>query len=140
MTDRPGLEFSFSGLKTSIRNTIQGVELDKQTVADIAWAFQDAAVDTLVKKCSRALETTHHRRLVVAGGVGANKELRSRISDLAHQRRISVYYPRGEFCTDNGAMIAYAGWVRLAGGQRDGLAFSVRPRWSLTELQPIKVA
>jgi N6-L-threonylcarbamoyladenine synthase len=137
MADHPGLDFSFSGLKTFTRNTVEAVQLDEQTVADIAWAFQDAAIDSLVIKCIRALEEKRRRRLVVAGGVGANEELRVRLGDLARQKNFSLYYPRPEFCTDNGAMIAYTGWVRLAGGQHDGLGFSVRPRWPLAELPPI---
>ena len=137
MTDRPGLDFSFSGLKTCARNTVAGIELDERTIADVAWAFQDAAIDTLVIKCTRALEKTRRQRLVIAGGVGANEELRKRLAKLAASRGFGLYYPRPAFCTDNGAMIAYAGWVRLAGGQRDGPGFSVRPRWPLTELLPI---
>ena len=137
MTDRPGLDFSFSGLKTYARNTVAGIELDERTIADVAWAFQDAAIDTLVIKCTRALEKTRRRRLVIAGGVGANIELRKRLAKLATSRGFGLYYPRPAFCTDNGAMIAYAGWVRLAGGQRDGPGFSIRPRWPLTELLPI---
>jgi N6-L-threonylcarbamoyladenine synthase len=137
MTDRPGLDFSFSGLKTSTRNTVADLELDDQTIADVAWAFQDAAIDTLVIKCSRALEKTRRQRLVIAGGVGANEELRKRLANLTASRGLGLYYPRPAFCTDNGAMIAYAGSVRLAGGQKDGPGFSVRPRWSLSELPPI---
>ena len=137
MTDRPGLDFSFSGLKTCVRNTVADIELDERTIADVAWAFQDAAIDTLVIKCTRALEKTRRQRLVIAGGVGANEELRKRLATLATSRGFGLYYPRPAFCTDNGAMIAYAGWVRLAGGQRDGPGFSIRPRWPLTELSPI---
>ena len=137
MADHPSLDFSFSGLKTYVRNTVEGMELNDRNIADVAWAFQDAAIDTLVIKCMRALELNHHERLVVAGGVGANRELRKRLGILAKVRGFRLYFPRPEFCTDNGAMIAYAGWIRLAGKQRDGLGFSARPRWPLTDLPPI---
>ena len=137
MTDRPGLDFSFSGLKTFTRNTVPEGALDAQTVADIAAAFQDAAVDTLVIKCRRALEQTGRRRLIVAGGVGANVLLRQRLREMTAESGREVFYPRPEFCTDNGAMIAYAGTLRLQAGERQGLDFSVRPRWRLTDLAPI---
>ena len=134
MTDRPGLDFSFSGLKTYARNTVAEGDLDDQLVADVAWAFQDAAVDTLVIKCRRALEVTGHDQMVIAGGVGANSELRRRMADVATTRSISVFYPRPELCTDNGAMIAYAGGLRLKSMEKDSLDFTVRPRWSLSSL------
>ena len=134
MTDRPGLDFSFSGLKTYARNTVAEGDLDDQLVADVAWAFQDAAVDTLVIKCRRALEVTGHDQMVIAGGVGANSELRRRMADVATTRPISVFYPRPELCTDNGAMIAYAGGLRLKSMGKDSLDFTVRPRWSLSSL------
>ena len=134
MTDRPGLDFSFSGLKTYARNTVAEGDLDDQLVADVAWAFQDAAVDTLVIKCRRALEVTGHDQMVIAGGVGANSELRRRMADVATTRPISVFYPRPELCTDNGAMIAYAGGLRLKSMEKDSLDFTVRPRWSLSSL------
>jgi N6-L-threonylcarbamoyladenine synthase len=135
MTDRPGLDFSFSGLKTAALTATQGRILDAHTIGDIALAFQEAAVDTLVIKCQRALEQTARTRLVVAGGVGANQRLRARLQQLGEQRGVRVYYPRPAFCTDNGAMIAYAGVVRLAAQQNwDDLTFGARPRWSLTEL------
>ena len=134
MVDRPGLDFSFSGLKTHALTVTQQHRLDEQTVADIAYAFQDAAVDTLVIKCRRALKQTGHRRLVVAGGVGANRLLRERLRAAAAELASEVFYPRAELCTDNGAMIAYAGWVRLAAGQHETLAFNARARWALTEL------
>lgn len=137
MTDRPGLDFSFSGLKTFTRNTVPEGALDAQTVADIAAAFQDAAVDTLVIKCRRALEQTGRRRLIVAGGVGANVLLRERLREMTAESGREVFYPRPEFCTDNGAMIAFAGTLRLQAGERQGLDFSVRPRWRLTDLVPI---
>jgi len=134
MTDRPGLDFSFSGLKTYAVNTAHEHRLDAQTVADIAWAFQDAAVDTLVIKCRRALRQTGHGRLVVAGGVGANRLLRERLVTLSDAEGARVYYPRPELCTDNGAMIALAGCLRLQAGESTGISFDVRPRWHLSEL------
>ncbi len=134
MTDRPGLDFSFSGLKTAVLLATQQQALDARTVGDIALAFQDAAVDTLAIKCARALDATGHKRLVVAGGVGANRELRARLTRLSVERHAEIFYPRPAFCTDNGAMIAYAGALRLQAGQRDGLGFGARPRWGLEEL------
>ncbi len=134
MTDRPGLDFSFSGLKTAALTASQQHALDAHTIDDIAHAFQEAAVDTLVIKCARALEQTGHTRLVVAGGVGANALLRTRLLELGRKINVRVYYPRPAFCTDNGAMIAYAGALRLRAGQREGLAFGSRARWSLMEL------
>ena len=136
MTDRPGLDFSFSGLKTFALTTVQKNELDQQTIADIACAFQDAAVDTLVIKCKRALEQTKANQLVVAGGVGANRLLRERLEELGKQQKATVFYPRIEFCTDNGAMIAYAGAQRLHQAS-DRLSFEVKPRWSLEELDSV---
>lgn len=137
MTDRGGLDFSFSGLKTYTLNTAQRHNLDEQLVADIAYAFQEAAVDTLVIKSRRALEQTGQDRLVVAGGVGANALLRQRVRHMAKQAGASVFYPRPEFCTDNGAMIAYAGCLRLRCGQRENLEVTVKPRWPLDELSPV---
>ncbi|WP_334324561.1 tRNA (adenosine(37)-N6)-threonylcarbamoyltransferase complex transferase subunit TsaD [Gilliamella apicola] len=138
MTDRPGLDFSFSGLKTAAANTIhqynQGVDLDEQTKADIARAFEDALVDTLLIKSRRALEQTGFNRLVIAGGVSANKTLRNKLAELMAQRKGQVYYPRIEFCTDNGAMIAYAGMIHLKQQQYSDLAINVRPRWPLSDL------
>ena len=136
MTDRPGLGFSFSGLKTYARQTCAAHRLDSATVNDIAYAFQDAAVDTLVIKCGRALHEAGRDRLVVAGGVGANRCLRERLAGLASERSVELYFPRPEFCTDNGAMVAYAGWSRLRQGATDPLGLDVRPRWSLAELTP----
>ncbi|WP_392561653.1 tRNA (adenosine(37)-N6)-threonylcarbamoyltransferase complex transferase subunit TsaD [Orbus sturtevantii] len=135
MTDRPGLDFSFSGLKTAAANTIhQNQPLDEQTKIDIARAFEDALVDTLVIKSKRALEQTGYNRLVIAGGVSANLTLRNRLAELMQKRRGHVYYPRLAFCTDNGAMIAYAGMVRLKKQQFADLAINVKPRWPLSEL------
>ncbi len=141
MTDRPGLDFSFSGLKTFTLNTAKAHNLkDAQAVADIACAFQDAAVDTLVIKCRRALAQTGRDALVVAGGVGANQHLRQRLTEWSRDAEVSVFYPRPEFCTDNGAMVAYAGWLRLQGGERQGQGFQVYPRWSLLDLPPVNLS
>jgi len=134
MTDRPGLDFSFSGLKTFAANTIRGNEADDQTRADIARAFEDAVVDTLAIKCKRALEQTGFKRLVMAGGVSANRTLRARMEELMAKRRGEVFSARPEFCTDNGAMIAYAGMIRLKAGTAGELSVTVRPRWPLAEL------
>lgn len=137
MTDRPGLDFSFSGLKTFAANTIRENSDDDQTRADIARAFEDAVVDTLAIKCKRALEQTGFKRLVIAGGVSANRTLRSKMADVMKARGGEAFYARPEFCTDNGAMIAYAGLVRLKGGTRGELSVTVRPRWPLAELPAI---
>lgn len=140
MTDRPGLDFSFSGLKTHAMNAISNAPGDAQTRADIARAFEEAVVDTLVIKCRRALEHTGLERLVVSGGVGANRRLRRRMDALAEVLSVSVHYPRVEFCTDNGAMVAYAGCRRLLAGAAEPLAFSVRARWPLESLEPANSA
>lgn len=137
MTDRPGLDFSFSGLKTHAANTIASADDSPQTHADIARAFQDAVVDTLVIKCRRALEETGLKRLVVAGGVSANKHLREKLHQFADRIGGQVFFPRNEFCTDNGAMIAFAGAQRLLAGEHENLAISTRPRWPLTELTSV---
>ncbi|EFE96504.1 putative glycoprotease GCP [Serratia odorifera DSM 4582] len=137
MTDRPGLDFSFSGLKTFAANTIRSNGDDDQTRADIARAFEDAVVDTLAIKCKRALEQTGFKRLVMAGGVSANRTLRAKLADLMQKRGGEVFYARPEFCTDNGAMIAYAGMVRLQSGANPALSVSVRPRWPLAELPAV---
>lgn len=128
MTDRPGLDFSFSGLKTHALTTLRSAGQDAQTCADIACAFQDAVVDTLAIKCERALQATGLQRLVVSGGVSANQRLRERFAELDAE----VSYPRLEFCTDNAAMIAYAGYRNLAAGlQPERLTFDVHARWPL---------
>ena len=142
MTDRPGLDFSFSGLKTFAANTLHQVmkeegELTEQSKADIAYAFQEAVVDTLAIKCKRALKQTGLKRLVIAGGVSANKQLRQTLADLMQQLGGEVFYPQPQFCTDNGAMIAYAGFLRLKQGQQQDLAIEVRPRWAMTELTAV---
>ncbi len=123
MLDRPGLDFSFSGLKTAALVALRGRGLDDATRADVARGFQEAVIETLAEKSRRALLATGHRRLVVAGGVGANRRLRERLNEIAHQAGARLYFPRAEFCTDNGAMIALAGCLRLMGGARQGPRF-----------------
>lgn len=139
MTDRPGLDFSFSGLKTFAANTInsnldENGKLDEQTRCDIAHAFQQAVVDTIIIKCKRALQQTGYKRLVMAGGVSANKQLRADLAEMMKSLGGEVYYPRPQFCTDNGAMIAYTGFLRLKHGEQTDLSVSVKPRWAMTEL------
>ncbi|WP_028294975.1 tRNA (adenosine(37)-N6)-threonylcarbamoyltransferase complex transferase subunit TsaD [Oceanobacter kriegii] len=138
MTDRPGLDFSFSGLKTFTRTKILELAVDgvlaEQDKADIAAGFQSAVVDTLALKCKRAMKQTGINRMIIAGGVGANRRLREQLRETAHSLKGEVYYPRPEFCTDNGAMIAYAGARRLAAGQTSELAVAVVPRWPLVDL------
>lgn len=136
MTERPGLDFSFSGLKTFARNTLEIAGTSAKAKADIAAAFQEAIVDTLVTKCRRALEQTHATRLVVAGGVGANQLLREKLQTMVEKLDAKVYYPRPSFCTDNGAMIAYVGHLRLQAGQQDSLTIKTTARWSLETLSP----
>lgn len=134
MTDRPGLEFSFSGLKTAALNALANVA-DEQGRADLARGFEDAVVETLAIKCRRALEQESLGTLVVAGGVGANRRLRARLAEIAAERGGAVYYPRPEYCTDNGAMIAYAGFVRLARGASEPTAIRAQARWPMDTLQ-----
>lgn len=139
MTDRPGLDFSFSGLKTFAANTInanldENGQLDVQTKCDIALAFQQAVVETLIIKCRRALQQTGYNRLVVAGGVSANKQLREGLAQLMREQKGEVFYPRPQFCTDNGAMIAYTGFVRMKQGQSSDLSVQVKPRWDMTAI------
>lgn len=134
MLDRPGLDFSFSGLKTAALNTVRNNPNDEQTKADIARAFEDAVVETLVTKCKRALIATGMKRLVIAGGVGANRALRAALDTMAKQNDYELFFPRPEFCTDNGAMIAYAGYQRFLLGQYDkDLKIQVHPRWPIDE-------
>ena len=131
MTDRPGLDFSFSGLKTASVNALKQYGDDPQTRADIARAFVDAAVDTLVIKCRRAMQDTNITTLVAAGGVSANKQLRKALAEMTAKIGGKVYYPGVEFCTDNGSMIAYTGYLRLREGHSEPLAFAAYPRWVL---------
>ncbi len=142
MTDRPGLDFSFSGLKTYTLNTIHDAktqgDVSDATKAHIAQAFEDAVVDTMRIKCQRAIKQTGHKRLVIAGGVSANMQLRKAMEKMAASNEASVFYARPEFCTDNGAMIAYAGCQRLLAGQRSNMSIDVRPRWPMDELEALE--
>lgn len=154
MTNRPGLDFSFSGLKTSVRNTIAACrqsaederceeekdgpqELDQQTKADIARAFEEAVASTLAIKCRRALQQTGFKTLVIAGGVSANLHLRSVLEATVQKLDSKLFYAQPKYCTDNGAMIAYAGCQRIQAGQQDDLAIRAQPRWSLETLEPL---
>ncbi|QWT19932.1 tRNA (adenosine(37)-N6)-threonylcarbamoyltransferase complex transferase subunit TsaD [Bacillus sp. NP157] len=136
MVDRPGLDFSFSGLKTQVLLAWKASDQSEQTRADIARGFEEAIVDTLAIKCRRALEATGAKRLVIAGGVGANKRLREQLAVAGEKDGFRVYFPRLQFCTDNGAMIALAGAIRLAAGQQQDDTIEVFPRWSLETLPP----
>jgi N6-L-threonylcarbamoyladenine synthase len=131
MTQRPGLDFSFSGLKTHVLTTWNKQQQNEQTKADIARAFEEAIIDTLVIKCRRAIKQTKLKTLVIAGGVAANQRLRTSLSEFANELSINIYYPRPIFCTDNGAMIAYAGALRLLNNQSEPLAFKTHARWSM---------
>ncbi|HEV2211737.1 MAG TPA: tRNA (adenosine(37)-N6)-threonylcarbamoyltransferase complex transferase subunit TsaD [Gammaproteobacteria bacterium] len=134
MTDRPGLDFSFSGLKTAVLVAWQQAPKDEQTRADMARGFEEAVVETLALKCERALKESGVPRLVIAGGVGANKRLRERLKEMTEKLGGQVFYPRPEFCTDNGAMIAYAGWRRLQA--EEPTETPVTARWPLDSLTP----
>jgi len=137
MTDRPGLDFSFSGLKTHTRNLWLAHGEDPSVAADIAAGFEEAVVETLAIKCRRAMRQTRAGQLVVAGGVGANRHLREVLRRDGERHGWRVSYPRPEFCTDNGAMIAHAGCLRLQAGASDGLAIEARARWPLNQLAPL---
>ncbi len=134
MTDRPGLDFSFSGLKTFTMNALNATNKSDQDKANIAAAFQEAVADTLSIKCKRALLQTGLKKLVVAGGVSANKQIRAALTQMIKKEDAEIYFPRPDFCTDNGAMIAYAGCQRLLAGQHQSLEISARPRWPISEL------
>lgn len=134
MTDRPGLDFSFSGLKTFTMNTLNNTEKTAQDKADVAFAFQQATAETLAIKCKRALKQTGLKRLVVAGGVSANTQIRQTLTTMCNKERAEIFFPRPEFCTDNGAMIAYAGCQRLLAQQQESLSINARPRWPIDEL------
>src|SRR3984885_9301328 len=140
MLDRPGLEFSFSGLKTAVVHALRGREMTDAVRADVAEGVQLSIVETLTTKALRALEETGLETLVVSGGVSANRSLRARLAEAARRQGARVYYPRIEFCTDNAAMIAVAGLARLQAGQHDGLAIQARARWPLESLQPLTPA
>ena len=137
MLRRPGLDFSFSGLKTAVMLTVREQERlggpGEQDRADLAASFQLAVVDTLVAKAERALTASGRERLVIAGGVGANRLLRARLRDSMAARGGRVYYPRIDFCTDNAAMVALAGSLRLRAGKPPSRLVEARPRWALTE-------
>jgi N6-L-threonylcarbamoyladenine synthase len=138
MTDRPGLDFSFSGLKTQVLLAYREHAGDPSAKADIARGFEDAVVDTLAIKCRRALAQTGSDKLVIAGGVGANRKLREQLARAGAREGFKVYFPRPEFCTDNGAMIALAGALRLRAGLHDGLEIKVAPRWDLESLPAVE--
>jgi N6-L-threonylcarbamoyladenine synthase len=131
MLDRPGLDFSFSGLKTAALVALRGHAMDESSRADVARGFQEAVVDTLAEKCRRALRATGHQRLVIAGGVGANHALRERLLEIVADSGARLYVPRPEFCTDNGAMIALAGAKRLAAGIMAPHSSGARANWEL---------
>ncbi len=141
MTDRPGMDMSFSGLKTFTLNTVNKFKseggLDQQTQADIAAAFEEAVGDTLAIKCKRALQASGLNRLVIAGGVSANERLREKLELMVNKEKSKLFYARPEFCTDNGAMIAFAGAQRLAAGQSSDLTIMARPRWPMSELSTL---
>ena len=142
MINRPGLDFSFSGLKTYVRNTITSLrdesgELAEQDAADIARAFEEAVVNTLSIKCRRALEETGYKKLIIAGGVSANLRLREVLEESMAKVDGRLFYAQLKYCTDNGAMIAYAGCQRLLAGERDDLEIRAQPRWSLESLAAI---
>ncbi len=141
MTDRPGLDFSFSGLKTATLNTWQQCvaagDAGEQTRCDVALAFEQAVVETLTIKCRRALKSTGLKRLVIAGGVSANRHLRESLDRMAQGLKGELFYARPAFCTDNGAMIAYAGLQRLAAGQHDTAGIEARARWPMEQLPPL---
>ena len=137
MTDRPGLDFSFSGLKTQVLLAWQAAGEDVAARADIAYAFEEAVVDTLAIKCRRAMAESDARTLVVAGGVGANLKLRAKLAEAGTLDGFRVAFPRPAFCTDNGAMIAFAGALRLQAGLHDEAAITVQPRWDLSSLPAV---
>jgi N6-L-threonylcarbamoyladenine synthase len=139
MIDKPGLDFSYSGLKTHVLNVLNNTPYDAKLHADVAFAFQEAAVETLVMKAKKALRETKIKTLIVAGGVGANQLLRERLQAAVLSVGAKVFYPRPHFCTDNGAMVAYLGCQRLVQGEKDNSnQVHVRPRWSLEALKPPK--
>jgi N6-L-threonylcarbamoyladenine synthase len=138
MTDRPGLDFSFSGLKTQVLLAWRDSDQSDATRADIARGFEDAVVDTLAIKCERALDAAGCDTLVVAGGVGANRRLREKLAAMATRRGGRVCFPRPALCTDNGAMIAFAGALRLQAGQHEDAAVHVVPRWDMASLPAVR--
>ncbi|MCK5829446.1 MAG: tRNA (adenosine(37)-N6)-threonylcarbamoyltransferase complex transferase subunit TsaD [Methylococcales bacterium] len=137
MTDRPGLDFSFSGLKTFTMNTFNSTDKTEQDKADIAYAFQKATAETLTIKCKRALQQTKLKTLVIAGGVSANTQIRAELLKMTKKENAKLFFPRLEFCTDNGAMIAYAGCQRLLANQEENLEIYAKPRWPIEELMAL---
>ncbi len=137
MTDRPGLDFSFSGLKTFTMNTLNNTEKTAQDKADIAFAFQKATAETLTIKCRRALQQTGLKTLVIAGGVSANKQIRADLLKMTQKENAQLFFPRLEFCTDDRAMIAFAGCQRLLAGQQENLEINAKPRWPIDSLKSI---
>lgn len=137
MTDRPGLDFSFSGLKTYTLNTLNATDKTEEDKADIAFAFQNATAETMSIKCKRALQQTGLKTLVIAGGVSANTQIRAELTNMTEKLGAKLFFPRLEFCTDNGAMIAYAGCQRLLAGQQESLEIYAKPRWPVDQLDPI---
>ncbi|MDR2220504.1 MAG: tRNA (adenosine(37)-N6)-threonylcarbamoyltransferase complex transferase subunit TsaD [Methylobacillus sp.] len=134
MLNSGDLNFSFSGLKTAVLTAVNSAEMNEQSRADIARAFQESVVEVLTAKCLAALQQCGMERLIVSGGVGANQRLRESLGNTACEHGCEVFYPRLEFCTDNGAMIAFAGAMRLQGRKAEDYGFTVRPRWDLAEL------
>ncbi len=137
MTNRPGLDFSFSGLKTFTMNTLNSTDKTSQDKADVAYAFQTATAETIAIKCRRALQQTGFKRLVIAGGVSANKQIRESLQVMVEKENALLYFPRLSYCTDNGAMIAYTGCQRLLAGQQESLEIFAKPRWPINELPRI---
>ena len=134
MVDRPGLDLSFSGLKTSVMNSVSGVRLTDQIKADVALEFSNAVIETLVIKTKRAVKLTSSKTIVVSGGVSANKSLRRELKIAAKKLGCAIFFPTLSYATDNGAMIAYVGCCRLVRGEMDGSKFDIRPRWSLVDI------
>ena len=143
MVNRPGLDFSFSGLKTAVKNALSEInreqgQFSEQDKADVALAFEEAVVQTLVIKCRRALKESGLRSLVIAGGVSANQRLRTGLQEMVEAQRSRLFYAQPRFCTDNGAMIAYAGCQRLLAGQHETLSIIAHPRWPLESLPALR--
>jgi N6-L-threonylcarbamoyladenine synthase len=138
MTNRPGLDFSFSGLKTFALNTYYEHKETPNIKADICRAFEEAVVDTMLIKCRRVVKQTGVKRLIIAGGVSANRRLRERLSQFGQDQQVEIHFPTPEFSTDNGAMIAFAGYLRLKAGQSEPLSFRAHPRWDLSSLPSLE--
>ena len=136
MINRPGLDFSFSGLKTHVMTTITNLEATELNRANICRAFSDSVVDVLSIKCRRAIEQTGVRKLVVAGGVSANKAIKRGLEGMCRELASEVFFPSMQFTTDNGAMIAFAGYCRMITGESDNFEDKVRARWPLSDMNP----